>query len=318
MPKLFANSKEEIIEYCKKFGYFLPVSPNMTLQGTSSSKDQTAIPTMANSPNSKHGDEYGPLGWEPSYDNMISVPSVLFRQLRTELRNPKNDNALLKVCSREITRTFVYFDISDFSKYLPGQQALIISSFVALSNYPSIRDHFRTEADLCIGDGYIFVFNGPFTAVQFAAHLAMGVEISVAERHIPVTFHFRMGVHTGKVNTFWDSGRKDWNYVGEGINGGSRVLEAIGKDRDDVIYISEDAKYGLLQDKLMRTQTRNIISSLTNMGRKLDKHGKPWRVWMLDYLNYTTAIDKENDQWKKEFFANGLGQGSEGTSVQIE
>jgi len=34
-----------------------------------------------------------------------------------------------------------------------------------------------------------------------------------------VDFHFRIGVHVGDVYSFYDPGRKDWNYIGDGING---------------------------------------------------------------------------------------------------
>ena len=76
---------------------------------------------------------------------------------------------------------------------------------------------------LCIGDGYIFVFDDSVSATYFAAFLAQLVESMISNKRI-VEFHFRMGVHVGKVFGFYDIGRDGWNYVGDGINGGNRVL----------------------------------------------------------------------------------------------
>jgi hypothetical protein len=69
------------------------------------------------------------------------------------------------------------------------------------------------EAKLCIGDGYIFVFQDALNAVQFAGQLARLIEVMGAKRLLPVEFHFRMGIHTGEVYCFWDSGRNGWNYI---------------------------------------------------------------------------------------------------------
>lgn len=57
---------------------------------------------------------------------------------------------------------------------------------------------------MCIGDGYIFVFREAMEATYFAAYLAHLIEVMVANRQLPVNFHFRMGVHVGPVYTFWE------------------------------------------------------------------------------------------------------------------
>ena len=51
----------------------------------------------------------------------------------------------------------------------------------------------------------------------------------------------------GPVYTFWDTGRGAWNYIGEGINGGNRVLGVIGKDQDDVVFVSAEVRQELIE-----------------------------------------------------------------------
>ena len=92
---------------------------------------------------------------------------------------------------------------------------------------------------------------------------------------------------------FFDAERNpQWNYVGEGINGGNRVLSAIGKELDDVVYLS-----GEVRKEILKQGTDAIIQSLENVGRKKDKHDKPWRVYRLNHtkmianLEFGTAQD---------------------------
>src|SRR5262249_29440945 len=146
----------------------------------------------------------------------------------------KDDSSLRRVSSLPIKRTFVYIDVSDFSQHRSGQQGLIINSLnsiVRKEEYWSaaLARHSRQglEAQLCIGDGYIFVFKDSMNATYFAACLAQLIEVLVAHNQLPVIFHFRMGVHVGLVHCFWDWGRDNWNYIGDGINGGQRVLATI-------------------------------------------------------------------------------------------
>jgi hypothetical protein len=95
-----------------------------------------------------------------------------------------------------------------------------------------------------------------------------------------------MGLHYGPVYSFWYPGRKNWNYVGDGINGGSRVLSAIGKDVDDVIFISWQVRQKIVAD-LQEANDGGCTfdGNIQNRGRKKDKHGKPWRVFELDHLS---------------------------------
>jgi class 3 adenylate cyclase len=136
---------------------------------------------------------------------------------------------------------------------------------------------------LCIGDGYIFVFESPLDGAFFAAYLAELIEALVAHQRLPVDFHFRMGVHVGEVYTFWDPGRKDWNYIGEGINGGNRVLAAVGKEQDDVVFISGQVRKAIYPLKQTNSLAVEVLNCLTNRGRKEDKHKNPWRVYELNH-----------------------------------
>jgi hypothetical protein len=210
-----------------------------------------------------------------------------------------------------VTRCFVFVDVSDFSKHRPGQQALIIGSLISMVrnwrywNYaPALFAWKDLEEMLCIGDGYIFVLKDVVSATYFAAHLAQLIEVRVARKLVPVEFHFRMGVHVGPVYCFWDWGRGgreepgavveqqdglrrtergDWNYIGDGINGGQRVLAAVGKETDDVLFISGSVRQELISRDDGSSPCRQILNSLLNRGRRADKHNKFWRVYEVNH-----------------------------------
>jgi class 3 adenylate cyclase len=131
------------------------------------------------------------------------------------------------------------------------------------------------EARMCIGDGYIFVLKDPMHAVYFAAYLAHLIEVLVARKITPVEFHFRMGVHVGPVYCFWDPGRENWNYIGDGINGGQRVLGAIGKETDDVLFISVQVRQALTASDKGDSPYRQILAALQNRGRRPTNTASP-------------------------------------------
>ncbi|HXY34250.1 MAG TPA: hypothetical protein VEI07_08485 [Planctomycetaceae bacterium] len=217
---------------------------------------------------------------------IVMVTKRLLHIFEEEMRDDRSD--VRKICSWPIERCFVYLDVSDFSKFAPGQQALVISSIIRIVDQApywtaDIRRCF--EAMLCIGDGYIFVIQDAIQATRFAANLAHVIETVVARGEMPVDFHFRMGVHSGPVYTFWDVGRNGWNYAGSGINGGNRVLSAIGKDTDDVLFVSDAIRQRIMASKA-RTFARHLIQSMQNRGRRADKHGNLWRVYE---VNHTIA-----------------------------
>jgi class 3 adenylate cyclase len=184
--------------------------------------------------------------------------------------------------------------VSDFSRFPAGQQALVINSIVAITaDELSWSDSFGTayrsgiEAQICIGDGYIFVFKDAVVASCFAGWLAY-----IIERHralgsdiLPVEFHFRMGVHVGEVFCFWDPGRDNWNYIGDGINGGQRVLAAAGKEKDDVVYLSDSVRKALETERKSETAASQVLSKIHNRGRHEDKHKNPWRIYEMNHTD---------------------------------
>jgi class 3 adenylate cyclase len=238
-------------------------------------------------------------------DGLSLAPSNTFlsarlrRALQEDLMRGDENSPVRRLSTWRIRRAFVYLDVSDFSAHEGGQGLLVINSIIQLTGDP-VRWHSylgrlaqqSVEAKLCIGDGYIFVLTDPAAAVAFAACLAVLVELAVAGGAAPVEFHFRIGVHYGPVYCFWDPGRgKDghWNYTGDGINGGKRVIDAIGKDQDDVVFISDQVRREVRKGHPAATLTTQILEALNNRGRRLDKHGTYWRVYEVDHTKLTSG-----------------------------
>lgn len=239
------------------------------------------------------------------------VSSKDFDTLNRELLNGSSE--VRRLSTWPIRRCFVFVDVSDFSRQRAGQQALIIGSIIAMVrgsaywNHPDALKAWKDlEAMLCIGDGYIFVLRDVVCATYFAAYLAQLVEVRVARRLVPVEFHFRMGVHVGPVYCFWDWGRGghesaeawveknghlqrtevgSWNYIGEGINGGQRVLSVIGKETDDVLFISGQVRQALTSQDDGSSPCREILNCLSNRGRREDKHHNTWRVYEVNHTS---------------------------------
>jgi hypothetical protein len=195
-----------------------------------------------------------------------------------------------------VKRAFVYLDVFGFSKYAPGQEALIINTLVGLVNLAQLWNYIEAndarnniEAQLCIGDGYIYVFPDPVKAALFASWFAELIQqLCVRPRDarrlpLPLTFHFRIGVHFGDVYRFWDPGRKWWNYIGDGINGGNRVLSVIDKKYDDILFISDAVMNEFIAQAPTASIAKNVRNCSENRGRQEDKHGKPWRIYMLNH-----------------------------------
>jgi class 3 adenylate cyclase len=227
------------------------------------------------------------------------VPDSVYDQLNSTLDD--EDQEVRWISSLGVERTFVYLDITGFSKEKPGMQNLIITSLLNLINRPGIwtghgsfaRNAF--EAIMCTGDGFIFVFRDAVEGTYFAAYLANLIEVFVALESIP-EFHFRMGIHAGPVFTFWDPGRRDWNYIGEGINGGQRVLD-IDKTHDDIIHLSDSVR------RLIRncTSTRYseaglMVPNMRNRGRHKDKHDRYWRVFELNHNVFCPGVFDEDEK----------------------
>jgi class 3 adenylate cyclase len=228
-------------------------------------------------------------------NSQAAVTRETLDRLNAELSDEESD--VRRVSSWTVSRCFVYIDVSDFSKMPPGHQVLVINSIVRAVEYApywepqAARDaKADLEAQICIGDGYIFVLRDPWKAAFFAAYLANLIEYIAATGNLQVAFHFRMGAHFGKVYSFHDPGRKNWNYIGDGINGGQRVLGAVGKETDDVLYISAELRQAMMK-KEKPEHFPNIVLDAHNRGRKEDKHGTPWRVYE---INHTSLMDQYN------------------------
>jgi hypothetical protein len=236
----------------------------------------------------------GTKGLAPVVLPQVIIPETLRGTLSEKLK--EDDSQVRCISSLPVEKTFVYVDVSEFSRHLVGQQLLIINTLIELVgdprwwkvyDHPDIRDAFEDrEASLCIGDGYIFVFKESRHAVRFAGYLAALIEGLIAHERI-LEFHFRMSVHTGEVYRFWDRWGKGpgdgrWNYVGKGITVGERVLIAMGKEKDDVVYVSAETRQELLS-------VREPISYLAiplflqNRGRQADKHEEMRRVFEMDH-----------------------------------
>jgi hypothetical protein len=281
-----------LVEVCKKTGVFLSADTNrasgdlaFNLGNRTQSQFHLFNLSMAFPSRSDNNRVIVPV------DSRIWVGHDLLCQLNEQIKDDRSD--VRRVSSWPIDRSFVYIDISDFSKVKAFNEVLIINSLISLAT----RDEYwgggytrlaksDMEASLCIGDGYIFVFRQIECAAFFAGHLANLVEFHIAHEKVAVEFHFRVGVHIGPVYCFWDFGRGaggNWNYIGDGINGGQRVLAAIGKDKDDSVFFSGEARMALRINADLPGPVPTILKNLQNRGRVADKHGKFWRVYELNH-----------------------------------
>lgn len=278
-----------LVEHCRENGVMLFVgheadSTPLVIQTSATFPEKGHLCLLCEAGERKDGQNDGILPlpariWVPVEMARVSIPY--------ELCNPESD--LRRVTSWPIHRTFVYIDVSDFSKAPPGQEVLIINALARMVDDSSLWSvHGQglpaaIEARMCIGDGYIFVFKDAIAGAYFAAYLAHLIETLVAIRWLAVDFHFRMGVHCRPVYTFWDTGRNGWNYIGDGINGGNRVLSAMGKTYDDTVYISGEVRQALMATPSANMQRQRLLAHLHNRGRQPDKHGRLWRVYEVNH-----------------------------------
>jgi len=294
---------EALLEHCKQYGVTLHVTHDFNSRAEFGSTG-VQIPIVGRELNFSHIErsvafpdesgytatdgiigEFSPIDVTNSRHGAVApihVSNTLLAELNEKLQ--EEDSDVRRVSSWTVERTFVYIDVSDFSTIPPGRQVLVINSLIECSaacvrrSPPKVN---RPEASLCIGDGYIYVFKTASAATRFAAALAHEIETRVAKKSVPVEFHFRIGAHVGHVFRFWDPGRKDWNYIGDGINGGNRVLTAMGKDTDDVVFVSSAVRERLIADEMMTPNDRLLRMAMRNRGRHTDKQGKRWRIYEL-------------------------------------
>lgn len=232
----------------------------------------------------------------------LFVTEGLKETIDGEMQDEKNDAR--RLLRAPVHRSFVYCDVSDFSEENPIVQLSIINTLLRIVKdralwFGSSSETLRTlESMICIGDGYIFVFRSAEDATGFAAVLADLIEGLVAKSQCP-EFHFRMGVHCGSVRFFWDDGpgRKNWNYVGEGINDASRVLSAIGRDKDDVVFVSAEVRAEIRKVTEAQHEDR-YLSFMQNRGRRKDKHGKMRRVFELDHTGLAFDLQRGDARYQ--------------------
>src|SRR5882672_4631325 len=298
------ETKEQLIEHCKDNGIMLFAA----LGGENDPLHVAKRMNLRTGGIQIHDSSYQLLSATPSASSNgltsngthLYVPFELLGALNTDLQDDKSP--IRRLSSWPISRTFVCIDVSDFSKIPAGHQALLISSInkiVREEDWPIAKIGTYLEAQLCIGDGYIYVCSDPRLATFFGARLAHLIDRAVAEKQVPVEFHYRMGIHVGEVHTFWDPGRNNWNYIGDGINGATRVLQAIGKDVDDVVFVSGKIREQFLgdpnEDPMLHSQDTSenlytvIRDHLDNKGRRKDKHDEIWRVYQMNHTKIGSA-----------------------------
>ncbi len=316
MPK-FATS-DELVSYCKKHSLKLSAdwqgtTPNLRTGRIDDSDRaserllelQILVPLEEGF---EHGQTVEGVQTFGTVDP-IWIPLSLWKQLSEQL--PDDSSEIRKLSSWPVDRTFVYLDISDFSRASYGHQLLIINSLIQMvmdeSLWTDENGLFagyrewgsrQLESMICIGDGYIYAFADPVAATLFAARLACIIEHSVAQKKV-LPLHFRIGVHAGPVSFFWDAGAKQWNYSGEGIVGGRRVLDAVGRRVDDVIYVSGEVRSRIMVSggRSARSMDReSLMQCLINRGRRSDKHDRPWRVYEMNH----SAVSPELIRWQKK------------------
>jgi class 3 adenylate cyclase len=310
-PYFFFSDLERLTQHCKEHGLilyalaptqlavwnsgFLPAGQRLLKQNAQNCFSGLCKTVALND---EHEDEKKSGISQTAAD--IFVTLKLWQRLNSDLTEETSDARRLS--SLPITRTFVYIDVSDFTRAHPGHQALIVNSIQAVVKNNSLWHYGfgrdlgqRIEASLCIGDGYIYVFKESVDGTFFAAYLARLIEELVAAKKLPLAFHFRMGVHLGPVFCFWDQGRNAWNYIGDGINGGNRVLEAIGKQTDDVVFISEIVRRDLMARNNNDHPYPEILRCLHNRGRRADKHGNLRRVYELNHSDLISRKEMPTD-----------------------
>lgn len=278
------ESADELVEYCEKMNIRIRGNPEEGFLGNDREPGYVALRNAI-----------GPRRDYPftSSGHNLSVKEDLFKELNDILLSddPKGLDRLLE---ERIERAFACLDIVGFSKKKPNEQAEIIRTVVQLRRNESLwpRHDFQhlpgntlksLEAELCIGDGYIYVFTKAFDATLFACHLATLIEFMQLRDEFPYPFKFKCGVHVGSVERFYDPGRHDWNYVGEGINGVNRVLSVIPGSLANAIYLSSAVRATFLRrtDELAMALKDNI----SNEGQLEDKHGIEWHVFSVNHTD---------------------------------
>ena len=330
-PLTFARSVQQVVDYCKQNCLILSVLPygDAALVTGAVTAEDGARAMIKFATEKVHNDysysecRYTRLfeavqtnGAGDTADNGITarrLPVFVSEKLLMELNNalPDENSEVRQLSSLPVERTFLYVDIVKFSKHVVGRQLVIINSLIRIASdkrlwlagkdeahsftVASFKDR---EASLCIGDGYIFVFGNAARAAFFAAFLADTIERLIADNRV-IDFHFRISINTGLVYRFWDPFHHDlgqikagrWNYVGHGITDGERGLAAIGKDKEDIIYMSSETRRKILAEyQSNRNSPYNAIRWLQNRGRQQDKHELMRGFYEVNHMGWMDEI----------------------------
>lgn len=314
-PRRIVESKKDLVKLCIEEGLMMVAAPGDELIGGFFTPGLSKVILRSNPEtpinNAKHPEllrvASDKLGKVSTFEQSgVFVPKPLLNDLNEALQDDQDD--VRRISSWPVTRTFVCLDVSDFSLNPPVHQALIVNRLNEIVRgpdweLPNLTQEQHLEMRFCLGDGYIYVFRQPFTATFFAAKLAHLIDTSIAEK-TGLELHYRIGVHVGEVFSIWDPGRKDWNYIGTGINGATRILQAIGKELDDVVYVS-----GALRDQFLGSNVPPLAEAhngtslsavirdcMDNRGRKRDKHKEIWRVYQLNHTRIATTLKSWSNQ----------------------
>ncbi len=323
---VYYGQEKDVVTYCKHNGIILLCRQNMrdlkyTLAGGMQESpliapiaiyhDPKKVTTAANAPGaflfyrlyeSMQGDETAADSALYGKRLPIFISHILHVQLNSSLQDENSE--IRSLSSWPVEKTFVYVDVSGFSKHPVEHQLLIMNALIQITTDSKFWHVARQdvlsarndqEANLCIGDGYIFVFRTPWSAVVFAGYLASLIESLIAQT-LMLEFHFRISVNSGPVYRFldkWGPGPTEgrWNYLGRGITDGERVLTAIGTDKDDVVFLSSETRKRILAVS-SPSYARDIPSYLENRGRKEDKHKVLRRLYELNHTDlFGTIVD---------------------------
>jgi len=281
-PKLL--TRDEVVEECKKRGILLGTTDWRTAEAKARlwAKHESAGYFILSKavPGAVASNIKCPADGLSLALSGLCVDEDVKKALDLELQTPQSDIRRLSLWPSQ--RSFVYLDVSDFSKFTTGQQLLVVDYVQRFSEHIFKWDwpEESPESTMCIGDGYIYVFERPEAALHFACCMAVLIETVPVRDPLALEFHFRIGIHHGDVNCFWDMGQRNWNYMGDGIIGGQRVLDAGGKGVDDVVYLSAQTERAI---RRWHKATQSVLPHLTNIGRRTDKHGKMWRVYQVNH-----------------------------------
>ena len=132
---LLVVDADSLIHYCKQLGSML-YAPNGSFPG---GEYLTLARNKFHYLKRMQAQSDGNAGIGPSYHFPFLVSESVLEELNGHMKEDRSDAR--RISSWPIERTFVYLDVSDFSKEPPGREALIVNSIVGVVNAASIFGH---------------------------------------------------------------------------------------------------------------------------------------------------------------------------------